>query len=301
MDASDPAIAALARRQHGVVTIGQLAAAGLGRPAVKHRVARGRLTPVHRGVYQVGPLPAPLGPEMAAVLACGPDALLSHHSAAALWGIRPAHAGEVHVTIPGRDIDARPGIRVHRTNRTHSLNAAVKDGLPLTNPARTLLDIATLLPQHDLDRATEQAQILGLTTRDEIEGMLEQPVRGSRALRVALKTEPTLTRSEAERRLRRLIRAARLPRPHTNARVAGHEVDFLWPSHRLVVEVDGFAFHGSRAAFERDRVRDADLLAAGYRVVRFTWRQITCEPHAVVARLAALLQARRQAEALEHA
>jgi very-short-patch-repair endonuclease len=123
----------------------------------------------------------------------------------------------------------------------------------------------------------EEAQVLRLVTRDE----LRPDLRGT--------DEPRFTRSEAERRLVTLVRSARLPVPSTNTRVAGLEVDALWPSHRLIVEVDGFAYHGNRAAFERDRRRDAALTAAGYRVVRVTWRQLTDEPHAVVALLARLL------------
>lgn len=234
-----------------------------------------------RGIYQVGPVTAEHGRDMAAVLACGGTALLSHHSAAALWKVRPQHDGDVHVTVSGHDQRSRPGLRVHQSL---SLNAAVLDGLPLTTPARTLRDLATCLPQHQLDRAVEEAQVLRLTTREEL-----LQLDGSRALARALHIEPSLTRSEAERRLLDLVRAARLPRPETNVRVAGHEVDFLWRDHKLVVEVDGFAFHATRAAFERDRARDADLQAAGDRVIRLTWRQIVEEPHAVVARLARLM------------
>jgi very-short-patch-repair endonuclease len=281
MHTGDEAIARLAARQHGVVTTAQLAAAGLGPRAVAHRVARGRLVRLHRGVYQVGPLAAPLGDEMAAALATG--GVLSHQTAAAIWGIRP-HTGLIHITVTGEAPRPRPGLRIHRS---HSLNAAVQDGLPLTTPARTLQDLATVLPQHELDRATEQAQVLRLATRHEVAA---QPGRrGSRALRAALREEPTITRSEAERRLLALIKAARLPPPETNVTVHGFEVDLLWRSERLIVEVDGFAFHSTRHAFERDRARDAALQTAGYRVIRFTWRQISDEPHAVVAQLAALL------------
>jgi len=187
------------------------------------------------------------------------------------------------VTVAGDTSRSRAGIRVHQTTQSLSLVAAVHDGLPLTTPARTLHDIATLLPQHQLDRAVEEAQVLRLVTLEELEQL------PGRALKRALHTEPSLTRSEAERRLLDLVRAARLPRPETNVRVAGYEVDFLWRSHRLVVEVDGFAYHATRTAFERDRARDATLQAAGYRVIRLTWRQIAEEPHAVVARLASLL------------
>jgi very-short-patch-repair endonuclease len=216
---------------------------------------------------------APYGREMAAILATG--GALSHHSAAAVWGFRPRHEGDVHVTATGR---TRPGVRVHRCA---SLNAAVHCGLRLTPPARTLHDLAPHLPQHDLDRAVEEAMIRGLTTIDELN---TRP-----ALRRATITGPRLTRSEAERRLLRLIQDARLERPATNVRVNGWEVDAFWPRHRLVVEVDGYAYHGNRAAFERDRRKDAALTAAGYRVVRITWRQIADEPHRTVALLARLL------------
>jgi very-short-patch-repair endonuclease len=276
MHTGDAAIATLAGRQHGVVTTRQLAAAGLGRRAVAHRVAHRRLTRMFRGVYQVGPVAAPYGREMAAVLTTG--GALSHHSAAAIWGFRPAHEGEIHVTVAGRDQRPRPGLRIHRTR---SLNAAVHLGLPLTTAARTLHDLAPHLRQHELDRAVEEAVIRGLAAPRDLDG---RP-----ALRRAVMVEPQLTRSEAERRLLDLIRAARLAPPRANMRVAGYEVDLLWPAQRLIVEVDGYAYHGNRAAFERDRRKDAALVAAGYRVVRITWRQIVDEPHPVVALLARLL------------
>jgi very-short-patch-repair endonuclease len=284
-EAHGEAAVVLAARQHGVVTTAQLVAVGLGRGAIAHRVRRGWLVPLFRGVYRVGPIAAPRGREMAAILACGPSAALSHHTAAALWEIRP-HTGDVHVTVSGRQPRNKPGLHIHRS---HSLDAAVRDGLPLTTPARTLIDLAPLLRQHELDRAIEQTQILGLATRNEIAGQLDGR-RGARSLQAALEDEPSLTRSEAERRLLDLVREARLPRPETNAMVGGYEVDMLWGKQRLVVEVDGYAFHSGRAAFERDRRRDAALQAAGYRVIRFTWRQITRESHAVVAMLARLLR-----------
>jgi very-short-patch-repair endonuclease len=227
---------------------------------------------------------APLGPEMAAVLACGATALLSHHSAAAVWQIRPRHRGDIHVTVAGHDARSRAGIQVHQTTASLSLVAVVHDGLPVTTLARTVSDLARCLPQHQFDRAVEEAQVLRLVTREELERL-----DGGPALRRALHHEPALTRSAAERRLLALVRAARLPRPATNVRVAGYEVDFLWRGHSLVVEVDGFAYHATRQAFERDRVRDATLQAKGYRVIRITWRQLAAEPHAVVARLASLL------------
>ena len=272
----DPAIAPVAARQHGVVTTRQLAEAGLGRNAVAHRVATGRLIPRHRGVYQVGPVAGVHADEMAAVLATG--GVLSRHSAAAIWGFRPDHHGAVHVTVAGPAARPRRGIQVHRAT---SLNAAVHLRLPLTTPAQTLHDLAPLLPQHHLDRAVEEAVIRGLTRPEEL---TTRP-----ALRRAAIIEPAITRSEAERRLLKLIRAAKLPVPRTNVVVVGWEVDALWPACTLVVEVDGYAYHGNRAAFERDRRKDAALVAAGYRVLRVTWRQIVEEPHALVALLARLL------------
>jgi very-short-patch-repair endonuclease len=267
----DEAIAALAARQCGVVTTAQLAAAGIGRNAVAHRVARGWLVPMHRGVYRVGPMPAQYAREMAAVLATG--GVLSHHSAAAIWGFQPPHDGDVHVTTT-QTARSREGLRVHRST---SLNAAVHSGLPLTTPARTLHDLAPLLPRHELDRAVEEAEIRKLVRRDE----LRPALRGT--------AEPRFTRSEGERRLLKLVRAAKLPVPVTNTKIAGWEVDAIWPRYKVIVEVDGYAYHGNRAAFERDRRKDAALVAAGYRVVRITWRQMVDEPHAVVALLARLL------------
>ena len=272
MHTGDRAIAKLARSQRGVVTTAQLAAAGLGKNAVAHRVAHERLTRVLRGVYRVGPVAAPYSAEMAAILAT--SGVLSHHSAATVWGLRPPHDGPVHVTA-AKSARSRHGLRVHRSA---SLTAAVHNGLPLTPAARTLHDLAPLIPPGDLDRAAEEAVIKGLVTATDV------------PQRCAVALEPRITRSEAERRLQRIIRAARLPRPVTNVRVAGWEVDAFWPRERLVVEVDGYAYHGNRAAFERDRRKDAALVTAGYTVVRVTWRRLMDEPLAVVALLARLIR-----------
>jgi very-short-patch-repair endonuclease len=277
----DRAVRALAAQQHGLVTTRQLAAAGISKDAITWRLANGRLARHSHGIYLVGPLQAQFTPEMAAVLACGPTALLSHDSAAALWGFRP-RPRHPHVTVTRGD--PRPaGVSVHRATPHASLEAAVHHALPLTTPTRTLHDLAATLTQRDLDRAVEQAQILRLP----IETSTAR--RGAAKLKQALRSDPRMTRSEAEARLLALIRAARLPTPRTNARIGRHEVDLVWDAQRVIVEVDGFAYHGTREAFERDRVRDAELQAAGYRVVRVTWRMIVEEPEALVARLAALL------------
>lgn len=264
----DRAILRLAARQQGVVTTAQLLDAGVGRRAIARRVERGWLVPLYRGVYQAGPTAGPYAREMAAVLACGEGCVLSHDSAAAIWGFRPPHQGEVHITIEGQARRTRPGIRVHRTL---SLDAAVHNGLPLTTPARTLKDLARTLTPAGLDRAAEQAHILGLVIPDE-------------------ERYPEFTRSEGEQRLKALCKAAQLPAPRMNARVAGREVDAYWAAQRLIVEVDGWRYHGSRWAFERDRRKDAALQAAGYRVVRVTARRLREESYAVAAELAVLLR-----------
>ena len=227
---------------------------------------------------------------MAAVLAVGHDAAISHRSAAAVWEILPPDDDwPTDVTITRGHPRHRPGIRIHRSRRLqHSLNAGVR----ITTPMRTLVDLARTATSRELERAVEEAQVQRLVTRDEVARL-----RG-RAGAAARGREPSLTRSEAERRLLQLIRAAQLPAPRTNVRVGRHEVDLLWPDERVIVEVDGFGFHNTRAAFERDRARDRALHAAGYLVLRITWRQLIDEPEAVVAALAAALAQRRSASSV---
>jgi very-short-patch-repair endonuclease len=277
---ADRVVTDLAARQHGVVTTADLAAAGLVRRAVARRVAQGRLRRLHRGVFLVGPLRGPLTSEMAALLAVGHDATLSHRSAAARWEILPPTDDSIDVSVSQGHPRNRPGVRIHRTRW---VEYSLKAGLRVTTPLRTLVDLASSIGSRDLERAVEEAQIRRLVTRSELE----------RLRRIEPGHEPSLTRSEAERRLRALIRSARLPPPRTNVRLGRYEVDFVWPDERVVVEVDGFAFHSTRTAFERDRARDRALQAAGYVVLRFTWRQLIDEPEAVVAELAGALVRRR--------
>jgi very-short-patch-repair endonuclease len=219
---------------------------------------------------------------MAAVLACGSKAVLSHHAAAALWEIRPRHHGPIDVTITGGQARQRKGVRVHRTtlDRRHITR---HHDIPITTPTRTLTDLAATLRRRDLDRAIEQALILRLTNRATL--LQCQNPRLARAL----DHEPALTRSEAEARLLELIRAAELPPPLTNTRIHGHEVDFYWPAQRLVIEVDGYTYHHTRQAFERDRLRDSRLQAHAVRINRVTWRQIAHTPTALIARIAATI------------
>jgi very-short-patch-repair endonuclease len=192
------------------------------------------------------------------------------------------------VTVVGRDARGPADVRVHRTQALHPADATRHHGVPVTSPQRTLLDLATVLAPTELARAVEDAIVQRLVTTHSLNEQFRRYPRhgGVRALRDAARPEPARTRSEAERRLLELIRAARLPEPRTNARAGGYEVDLLWPEAGLVVEVDGYAFHSTRSAFERDRRRDADLHAAGYVVLRVTWRQVVDEPAALVSSLA---------------
>lgn len=292
-DVPDAALARIAAAQRGLVTRAQLLESGLGRGALAHRLERGRLHLVHRGVYLLGhPVPPPLAVELAATLACGRGAVVSHRSAATLWAILGPTTGPVDVTVPGRDCGRRrAGVRVHRARRLDRRDTTTKAGVPVTTPARTLLDLAEVVSDRELVRALGEAYVRGLVRRTTLGAVLDRSPgrRGAPRLRTLLAREdgPSLTRSEAEERMLALVGRARLPPPRVNARVAGYEVDLLWPRHRLVIEVDGFRFHSSRAAFERDRRRDAELGRAGYRVIRFTWRQLEEEPAYVVATLAA--------------
>jgi very-short-patch-repair endonuclease len=268
----DPAVAPLAERQHGVVSITQLRAAGLGEGAIEHRVRRGRLHRIHRGVYAVGHARLTWrGRCWAAKLACGgPDAAaLRHLTAAAAWDLAPALAGPIHVVSFGAS-RSMPGVRVQRSTRAET---TWHDGLHVTTPTQTLLDLATALSPDRLERLCHRAEILRLPV-DPPPG-----AKGARRLRAALpQGDPELTRSELEDRFLALVARAGLPRPLVNQRVLGHEVDFLWPDRRLIVETDGAATHLTASAFQEDRTRDAHLQAAGYRVVRFTWRDVTARP-----------------------
>lgn len=297
-------IARLARRQRGVVGRRQLLDAGIGSGAIKQRIRSGRLHAVHRGVYLVGhAAPMELAHEVAAVLVCGRGAVVSHLSAAVLWRLlpRPDESHTVDVTVPGRELDSRPGIRIHFVAAFDPLDVRKLNGIPVTSPTRTLLDIAATEDAETLERAAANAQALRLTSRrSSLDQLARNPGRrGSAAFRRLIESDhpPARTRSEAERLLLRLIRAAELPPPRVNARLGRFEVDFLWPDQRLVVEVDGYAYHSDRASFERDRRRDATLSAAGYLVIRVTWRQVKETPEAVVARLASALAARSRLSA----
>jgi very-short-patch-repair endonuclease len=288
--AHDPALAmaALANRQHGVVARDQLVELGLSRNVIARHVQRGRLHRLHRGVYAVGH--RALSREahwMAAVLASGDGAVLSHRSAAALWGIRDSRRATIDVTSPRER--RRPGIDTHHA-RLAPDEVTMHRAIPVTTPARTLLDLAALLDQHRLARAAERAEALRLTSPTSLGALAARYPRrpGTPAIR-RLQPTDTTTRSELERRFLTLLEAEKLPRPLVNTPIDRYEADFAWPAANLIAELDGYQTHATRAAFERDRARDRTLQTQGWRVLRITWRQLEDDPEQIAAELRALL------------
>lgn len=282
----------IARLQHGVVTRRQLREAGITGGVIDRRLAAGRLKPLFQGVYLVGPLMPPGAREMAACLACGPTAVASHGTAAALWGmIERSPTQEIHVSVR-KGNPRRPGIVTHRSTTLQSNETTTRKRVPITTPARTVLDLARSAHSRVLRHAISHAVASRLVTPEMVSELASHVAGrpGGPLLREVLGEHgPLFTRSEAEVRFLDLIEQAGLPVPLVNHRVAGYEVDFHWPAAGLVVEVDGFAYHSSRRAFEQDRIRDGDLTGAGLRVIRVTWRQLADEPLAVAARLGACL------------
>jgi very-short-patch-repair endonuclease/predicted transcriptional regulator of viral defense system len=306
---------ALADRQHGVVTREQLLARGFTSRAVQHRVSTGRLHPVGRGVYAVGrPELSRHGRWMAAVMSCGSEAVLSHASAAALWGLRDrtvssrANAtalwelrdgagGLVDVTVPPHVRRRRPGVRLHR----HPLDpedSTTKEGVPVTSVDRTLLDLSTTIDRRRLEAAINEADKLDLTDPDGLRAALDRYAGrpGVTNLRAVLDRQTfALTDSELERRFLPIARRAGLPLPETGVELNGFKVDFYWRELGLVVETDGLRYHRTAAQQARDRLRDQAHTAAGLTPLRFTYAQVRYEPRYVQAMLASV--ARRLAAA----
>ena len=269
----DRLIASIAVKQHGVITAAQLQRVGLSRAAITKRVRAGRLHRLHRCVYAVGYAQLTFeGRCMAAVLALGEGAAISHRSAAALWRMLPPHDGAIEITVPGDGgREKRKGIAIHRSSTLTAGVSILRDGIRVTKAARTLHDLHRSVPPPLYRTAVRRALDLRLISSAQ------------------LRSDEGLTRSELERRFRSLCRRHRLPAPEVNERVGGVEVDFLWRDERLIVETDSWRHHGDRRAFERDRARDARLQSLGFQVLRFTHRQVTRDPSAVVAALRALL------------
>jgi predicted transcriptional regulator of viral defense system len=290
--AAGQAIAALAARQHGVISVLQLRGLGLDRYWVRRRVQQGLLHRVYRGVYSVGvPQVSPRGRYLAAVMACWPDTWLGYRSAGDLWRFRP-NASHVEVIGVARR-PGPPGVRVHWTRMCAPEDFTVHDGIPVTTPARTLLDLSAVIKPHELAVAIDRAERLGLFDLRATTELLDRARgrRGASLLRQMIAAyEPSTQKSELERRFKALIETTTdIPRPTFNAAVSGetatHEVDAFWPQQRLAVQLDGFEFHRTRRDRERDAASDADLELAGERVMRLTWDDVTLHGERTLRRI----------------
>jgi very-short-patch-repair endonuclease len=293
-DPLDARLAELAERQHGVVSHAQLLQLGLGKSAVGDWAKRGRLHRVHRGVYAVRyPTLTRNGHFMAAVLACGEGAALSHFSAAVLWGMLNAWGGAIHVTCEARR--RRPGLVVHEA-ALGSEELRKRAGIPVTAPARTLIDLADVAPRRTLERAIDEAEYLRL----DCTGLASRHGRrGSGNLSTLLAVHrpgSTRTRSELEEMFISLCDNHGLPRPEVNVHIEGYECDFVWREQRLIVETDGAAAHSGERRRVRDLERDAELAAAGWRVIRIAYERLLREPERVADQVGrALTPSRRPA------
>ena len=279
----------LVRRQHGVITLAQLFELGFTYEAVRQRVATGRLHRRYRGVYAVGrPELTRCGEWMAATLACGANAALSHASAAALWGIVPDRGEPIEVSLAG---DRRPhGVEVHRRR---SFEASRHEGIPVTTPICTIVDLAPRLSRKRFERMVGQADIDEVTNPEDLRRALDSMGRrpGVRVTRLRLDRRTfRLTRSELERILIPIALRAGLPMPLTRQVVNGFEVDFDWPDLRLIVESDGLRYHRTPGQQSVDRVRGNVHIAAGFTHLRFSDEQIAFEPEYVEATLRAVAE-----------
>jgi very-short-patch-repair endonuclease len=261
---ADGRIAAIAARQHGVVSVAQLQAVGLTRDAITHRARQGRLHRHHRGVYSVGtPALSWHGHWKAAVLAAGGSAVLSHRSAAALWELLEPVDGPVEITLPGRGGRRKQvGLRIRRSTSLLAMHRTRHLGIEVTTPARTIVDLRRLVEAPVLRRAIRRAEFLGLPLGD---------------------IETDHTRSELEAIFLRLCRHHGIPVPEVNVRVGAYLVDFLWREERVIAETDGFHAHRGRAAFSRDRARLVELRALGFEVLPFSYEQVVGRGSWVVA------------------
>jgi predicted transcriptional regulator of viral defense system len=298
----DAAVAELAAHQHGVFNLAQLLALGLSSNAVRKRSARGRLHRVHAGVYSIAPtrLLTREGWWMAAVLAGGPGAVLSHRKAAALHGLLTCNRTNIEVTVPGHVVRVRRGIDVHRSNTLTDVDRTVVNNVPCTTVARTLFDLAEVAPRRRLERAFDQAEVEGLLDMRAIEDQLRRnPTRAGAHQVGALLEEhyvgSTATESEIEEAFLALCRRAGLPRPQVQHWLilpdGGPPIraDFYWPEQRVVVETDGEKYHGTRQATTRDARKDQRLIVHGFKPLRTGARQILYRAPELEATLRALL------------
>ncbi|HTX30247.1 MAG TPA: type IV toxin-antitoxin system AbiEi family antitoxin domain-containing protein [Solirubrobacteraceae bacterium] len=290
----------LADGQKGVVTRWQLLAAGLSPRVITRFIRQGFLHPLHRGVYAVGHLALPpFAREQAALLACGEGAVLSGRSALYVWGIIAHPSGPVEVTVAARRRRPHEGVLLHVVKTLDERDVRTRHSLPVVFPARALIEYAATATADELGDAVADARQARLLREGELEAAVNAAAGrpGAPAMRAWLRDEagPAITRSRAERRFRKLLQEAQLPEPLVNRKVAGVTPDFLWPTEKLVLEVDGWDSHRHRHAFEWDRKKDRILGDAGYLVIRVTWRHFTEETLALIAHIARMLDRRRVA------
>jgi very-short-patch-repair endonuclease len=293
-------VAVLAGLQHGVVARWQLLQLGLSSDLIQGRITAGYLHRLYRGVYAFGHRRLTTkGRWMAAVLACGPDAVLSHRAAVALWELRPAApaGAPIDVTVPGRTKRGQKGIRVHNVRALHDDDRTLLDGIPVTGVHRTLLDFAEQARLQQLRLALEAAdrrELFDLRQLQQIQARSpgRRGLKPLNAIVGVLRGSAPWTRSELERAFLALIREAALPEPQANVVVEGFDVDFWWPEQRLVVEVDSYGFHTDRRRFVSDRLRDTKLQLANCRVLRVTQPRIEPDPRELLSDLAQALAAR---------
>lgn len=296
----DGEIARICHGQHGLITLEQLEGQGLSVQAIHERLLAGRLHRVHQRVYSLTPgVMTQRGKFMAAVLACGPDAVLSHRAAAYLWGLVDEWSEPIDVTAPNRRGRSPVGVAAHRDGSLHPIDRTTPYGIPCTSVARTLLDFAGVAPEWEVRKVVAQAEVLGLLDRRQVRALLRRSRRrrGVARLRLMLETlhpQTRRTRGELERLFLAMCIRADLPQPEVNVwlNVPGGrplQADFVWRDSRLIVEADGREFHDTASAFEQDRKREQRFQAAEWRVTRCTWRQVEREPRRLAATIRSLL------------
>lgn len=287
-------IAALAKRQHGFLTRRQLRQLGLREGAIEWRLKQGRLIPVHAGVYALGHLPAlALDRAHAALLACGREAVLSHDSAAWIWGLHAHFRQPFEVTTP--KVKRRPGVIIHRAALDRD-DVRHNRGFRVTSPARTALDLAPRLTSAELERMVDDLRTARHLRLEQLASVLARYRRhpGAPALRAIAESSGGPSRSDWELAFLEFVERHDLPMPRINAKVGRYEVDALFAAERVIVELDSWRWHSSRTSFRRDRKRDAALLARGFVTVRLTWERLETEAEAVAAELRAILDRQRR-------
>lgn len=296
-------LAGLAARQHGVISLKQLGDLGLSARAVQQRAQAGGLHRVHQAVYSIAPpeLLSLRGHFMAAVLACGPDAVLSHRSAAHLHGLRRTERQGIDVTVPGRRHPKHTDVDIHNSTTLIPADTTTVEGIPCTTIARTLLDLGDVLNTRQVEQALEQGDTMEVIDLRALHDQLHRNAKRKAANRLrqalaGLRPDAAPSESQFEEDLLALCRRIDVPEPRRQFWITPDDgepavrADFAWPQHRLIVETDGLGAHRARHRFESDRRKDQRLALLGWRVIRITWRQLKEEPRRIERLLLDLLR-----------